>query len=139
MQKFASEKAGGQAVIMEIINRVRVEIGTGRYTISTNEPEEYVLELARGINEKLEEVMGANGTLSQSDALILCLLDYADGKKKSEQGADHIRDQLTGYLEDNAKQRIELDELRAEVKRLSRENELLKKSGAPAGGVAQKK
>ena len=139
MQKFASEKAGGQAVIMEIINRVRVEIGTGRYTISTNEPEEYVLELARGINEKLEEVMGANGTLSQSDALILCLLDYADGKKKSEQGADHIRDQLTGYLEDNAKQRIELDELRAEVTRLSRENELLKKSGAPAGGAAQKK
>lgn len=117
---------------MEIINRVRVEIGTGRYTISTNEPEEYVLALARGINEKLEEVMGANSTLSQSDALILCLLDYADGKKKSEQGADHIRDQLTGYLEDNAKQRIELDELRAEVKKLSRENELLKKSGAPA-------
>ena len=61
---------------MEIINRVRVEIGTGRYTISTNEPEEYVLELARGINEKLEEVMGANGTLSQSDALILCLLGW---------------------------------------------------------------
>ena len=30
---------------MEIINRVRVEIGTGRYTISTNEPEEYVLSL----------------------------------------------------------------------------------------------
>lgn len=137
MQKFASEKAGGQAVIMEIINRVRVEIGTGRYTISTNEPEEYVLELARGINEKLEEVMGANGTLSQSDALILCLLDYADGKKKSEQGADHIRDQLTGYLEDNAKQRIELDELRSELKKLSRENELLKKSGAPE--AAQKK
>lgn len=112
---------------MDIINRIRLRIGGMQYTISTSEPEEYVLDLARSINKSLEAIMSNNQTLSLNDGLVLCLLDYADERKKSEKNADHIREQLTGYLEDAAKARIEADELRAEVARLKRELNLAKK------------
>ena len=106
---------------MEIINRIKLKIGGMPYTISTTEPEEYVRELAAEIDRAVEEVLERSPKLSLNDALVLCAMDYADGRRKSEQSADHIREQLTGYLEDAARARMEADELRAEVTRLRRE------------------
>lgn len=106
---------------MEIINRIKLKIGGMPYTISTTEPEEYVLELAAEIDRQLSAVLERNPALSLNDALILCMMDYADSRRKSEQNADHIREQLTGYLEDAARARMEADELRSEVNRLRKE------------------
>ncbi|MCI8440918.1 MAG: cell division protein ZapA [Provencibacterium sp.] len=106
---------------MEIINRIKLKIGGMPYTISTTEPEEYVLDLAAEIDRQLSAVLERNSALSLNDALILCMMDYADSRRKSEQNADHIREQLTGYLEDAARARMEADELRSEVTRLRRE------------------
>ena len=106
---------------MEIINKIRLKIGGMPYTISTTEPEEYVYELAAEIDKAVEAVLDRNPSLSLNDALVLCIMDYADSRRKSEQNADHIREQLTGYLEDAARARIEADELRSEAARLRRE------------------
>lgn len=106
---------------MEIINRIKLKIGGMPYTISTTEPEEYVLALAAEVDRDVEAVLERNPRLSINDALVLCTMDYADSRHKSEQNADHIREQLTGYLEDAARARMEADELRGEVTRLRRE------------------
>ena len=115
---------------MEIINRIRLKIGGSSYTISTAEPEEYVSELAQKINRSIDGVLGHHPALSVNDALVLTLLDYADAKEKSERSTDHIREQLTEYMSDAAKARMEADELRAEVARLKRELKLAQKGTA---------
>jgi cell division protein ZapA (FtsZ GTPase activity inhibitor) len=105
---------------MDIINRVRLKIGGKQYTISTPESEDYVREIGAKVEERLSAILQKNAALSVNDALILCLLDSEDARRKSEKNADHIREQLTGYLEDAAKARMEADELRQEAARLRR-------------------
>lgn len=112
---------------MDVVNKVRLRIGGVRYTVATQESAEYVLELARAIDKDIKTFLDKSATISLNDALVLCLLDYADERRKSERSADHIRDQLTGYLGDASKARMESDELRGEVSRLRRELALLKK------------
>lgn len=124
---------------MEIINKVRIKISGVPYTITTPEPEEYVLNLAAEINRSLEDLLSKNASLSLTDGLVLCLLDSADERKKSERNADHIREQLTGYLEDAAKARIEVGELRTEVARLKRELSLAKKDAKENRPAAEQK
>ena len=121
---------------MEIINRIKLKIGGMPYTISTTEPEEYVLELAAEIDRSVEAVLERNPALSLNDALVLCIMDYADSRRKSEQNADHIREQLTGYLEDAARARMEADELRSEVIRLRRELPAARGQGRQKGAAA---
>jgi len=48
--------------------------------------------------------------------------------EKSEQNADHIRSQLTEYLEDSTKAKLEVDELRKENERLRREITILRQN-----------
>lgn len=112
---------------MDVVNKVRLTIGGAKYTVTTPESEEYVQSLAEKINRDIEVFLEKGPRISFNDALVLCLLDYADERQKSERSADHIRDQLTGYLGDASKARMEADELRGEVSRLRRELSLLKK------------
>ena len=53
--------------------------------------------------------------------------NFEDAYKKSEASADHMRGQLTDYLEDAARARIELEESKREIERLTRQLELLEK------------
>ena len=71
-------------------------------------------------------MLAQNKSLSVTDALILCLLNYMDNYHKAEENTDHMRSQLTGYLEDAAKYRIEADEAKREIERLRRELEQTK-------------
>lgn len=112
---------------MNVVNKVRLEIGGMKYTISTPESEEYVQALSERINADLAAYFEKSASLSINDALVLCLLDYADARRKAEQNADHIREQLTGYLGDASKARMEADELRSELSRLRKELGLHKK------------
>ena len=103
------------------MGRVRVEILGIEYNISTNEKDTYVQQLAEELNEKAKSLMEANPWLSQMAALVLCALDSADACKKSEESSDHMRTQLTEYLEDAAKARIELDDAKRELERVKRQ------------------
>ncbi len=108
-----------------MINRVRIEVGASKYVIATPEKEEYVQQLAQELNSQISQLMESNDRMSLNDALVLCALNYVDAYKKSEASADHMRSQLTDYLEDAAKARIELDEARREIDRLSRRLDML--------------
>ena len=78
------------------------------------------------INSQIDDMLSQDSTLSVNDALVLCLLNYMDGYRKAEESTDHMRSQLTEYLEDAARYRIEADEAKREVERLEGELRRLK-------------
>ena len=104
-----------------MINRVKIEVLGSSYTIATPEDEEYVRALAREIDSELRQLLDQNPKMSPASALILCTMNRADQHKKSEVSADHMRTQLSEYLEDAARTRIELDDARREMERLKRQ------------------
>ncbi len=109
-------------------NKIRVEICGTRYVISSNERTEYVKRLANTIENKVKNIMDSSPTTTLNDAYFLTMLSYADLYEKSEQNADHIRSQLTEYLEDSTKAKLEVDELKKENEKLRREIEILRQN-----------
>lgn len=106
---------------MYATNKVRLEICGSDYIISTTEEPDYVKNLALEIEDMANSIMSRNSSTTLNDAFMICTLSYADQYKKSERNADHIRGQLTEYLEDAARARIELDEAKREIDRLKRD------------------
>ncbi|MGI5965837.1 MULTISPECIES: cell division protein ZapA [Anaerotruncus] len=106
---------------MNAANRVRVLINGVHYTIATVEPEEYVQNLAQELDEQIKAILEKNPTISFNDVMVLCAINYMDAYKRSEENADRMRSQITEYLEDAAKARIELDEVKRENAHLRRQ------------------
>ena len=113
---------------MDITNKVRIEICGAKYVISTTEDPRYVRELAVEIEEKVKNFMEKNPSAARADAYMIILLGYVDLYKKSEENTDNIRSQLTQYLEDAARARIEADEYKREIEKLKREINLLRQT-----------
>lgn len=113
---------------MEITNKVRIEICGAKYVISSTENPKYVKELATEIEEKVRTFMEKNPSAARADAYMIILLGYVDLYKKSEKNTDNIRSQLTQYLEDAARARIEADEYKREIEKLKREVNLLRQA-----------
>ena len=108
---------------MSTPNRVRITINGVHYAISTPEPEEYVLSLAQELDDQVRGVLEANPNISFNDGMVLCAMNSVDAYKRSEENADRMRTQISEYLEDAAKARIELDEVKRENVRLRRQIE----------------
>lgn len=113
---------------MDITNKVRIEICGAKYVISTTEDPRYVRELAVEIEEKVKNFMETNPSAARADTYMIILLGYVDLYKKSEENTDNIRSQLTQYLEDAARARIEADEYKREIEKLKREINLLRQT-----------
>lgn len=109
-------------------NKIRVEICGSRYVVSSTEPVEYVRRLTNTIENKVKTIMDSSPSVTLNDAYFLVMLGYADLYEKSEQSADHIRSQLTEYLEDATKAKLEADELKKENGKLKREIEILRQN-----------
>ena len=109
-------------------NKIRVGICGSRYVVSSTEPVEYVKRLTNTIENKVKTIMDSSPSVTLNDAYFLTTLNYADMYEKSEQNADHIRSQLTEYLEDSTKAKLEVDELRKENERLRREITILRQN-----------
>ena len=103
-----------------MLNRVKIDIMGTQYTVASTEDERYVRGIAAELDAQVRALMESSPKLSLNAALVLCALSCTDNLKKSEQSADHIRAQLTDYLEDSAKARLELEEAQREIERLRR-------------------
>ena len=117
-------------------NYVRIEILGTTYTVASPEDEQYVLSLAKEINDAAVALQQSDPHLSPNDILVLCALASADSCRKSEQNADNLRSQLTGYLDDatRAKQEAaalqkQLDESLREINRLRLRVDMQEKLG----------
>lgn len=102
------------------MNKVTVEINGTTLPITTSESEAYVKQLAKELEEQITIVTAKNSRVSYNEALLLISLNVMDNYKKSEQAADNLRAQLSEYLEDAARARIEADEAKRETERLNR-------------------
>lgn len=107
-----------------MINRVKIEIQGSKVVIATPESEEYVLSLGEEIDSQVSELMKSDDRLSLHECLMLCCINYLDNYRKSEKNVDRMRGQITEYLEDAAKARIELDEIKRENEKLRRQLEM---------------
>ena len=119
--EFGEGETRERMVCMAGQNKVRVEICGSRYVVSSNEPVEYVKRLANTIESKVKTYMDSSPNVTLTDAYFLALLSYADLYEKSEQNADHIRSQLTEYLEDSTRAKLEIDQYKRENERLKKE------------------
>ena len=113
---------------METINRVKIEVCGTKFIISSTKNEKYVKELGEVINAQTQEMMSGSSSLTFNEALVLTGMSFLDAYKEAEQNSDHLRNQITSYLEDAGRARIEADDARHEVARLKRELELAKKT-----------
>jgi len=102
-------------------NNLTVEIYGTNYSITSAEEPEYVRSLAHDVNEMVTDLIQQNG-LSLNQALLLICLHYLDSLKKSEQSADHMREQVSEYLKDANSARLALTAIQKEIDRIERQS-----------------
>ena len=97
-----------------------------RIQSSTDDDLDYVAQLGSELDEKITALMHANSRISVTQAAIVTALEYADAAKKCEVTAENLRTQIQEYLEDAARARTDVEILRRESERLSKELAALK-------------
>lgn len=105
---------------MDSFNRVVVQIRGMKYPITTREDPAYVVGLAHKLDEAARELTGGPNAVSLNEALVLISMSYIDACEKAEKSADSLRAQISEYLEDAAKSRLEAAEARRELQKLER-------------------
>lgn len=105
---------------MDSPNRVTIQVRGMKYPITTSEDPAYVVGLAHKLDEAVRELtQGPNG-ISINEALVLISMSYLDAAEKAEKTADTLRTQISEYLEDAAKSRLDASEARRELQKLER-------------------
>ena len=108
------------------MEKIRLMIAGEEYNIGTDDDLDYVAELGAELDKKISGLMSSNTRISVTQAAIVTALEYADLSKKSEITSENLRGQIQEYLEDAARARTDVEILRRESERLSKELAALK-------------
>lgn len=100
-------------------NRVKITVMSHAYYISTGDDETHIREIEARLNAQLQEIMDQRPSISVMDAFVLLSLNLMDQLSAAEESTDRMREQLTQYMEDAATARMELEDARREIQRLS--------------------
>jgi len=111
---------------MEQPNKIRIEVYGVKFVINSTESPDYVKSIAAGLDQAVRDYMTAHPRASLSDAYLITLLDYADKLYKCRRNEDHLRGQLSEYLEEAARANLQVEEYKREVDQLKRELNLLR-------------
>ncbi len=106
-------------------NKIKLNIVGTEYSIVSDEPVSYMTELGMQVDKDMREIM-QDPRISTAMAAVLVALNNADAVRKAESAADNLRSQMKGYLDDNARARMESDSSRRELERLREENRKLR-------------
>ncbi len=101
--------------------KIKLEICGSSYVVSTNDNEEYLMELAERLDKDMNQVMMSAPNASVTAAAVITALAYLDESAKNALGADNMRTQIQGYLEDASKARLAAEEAKREAERLRKE------------------
>jgi len=102
-------------------NKVTMNICGKDYTLSADEPPEYMLHVASLVDDRINQILQANPYFSTQMASVLAAVNICDEWQKAQKSADHLRGQIKQYLDDAAKSRAEADDARRETARLRAE------------------
>lgn len=111
--------------------KVKLEICGSSYVVSTSDPEEYIQGLAERLDQDMNQMMIDTPNASVTAAAVITALSYLDEAEKSAQGADNMRSQIQGYLEDAAKARMAAEEAKREADLLRNQLAHYEKQAAP--------
>ncbi|MGI6264279.1 MAG: cell division protein ZapA [Acutalibacteraceae bacterium] len=89
--------------------KVTIVIGEQPYTITTDEPESYLQELARRVDEMIRQTRAGNPRVSANMAAVLTAVTLADEAHRAEETADHLRVRLREYMAENDRLQKRLD------------------------------
>ncbi len=103
------------------MSKVRLDICGGDYVVSTNDDEAYLIELAAKLDAAMQEIMVASPSASITTAAVLTALSYLDELQKSQITTENMRAQIKDYLEDAARSKMELEDVKRELNRTKRE------------------
>jgi cell division protein ZapA len=100
------------------------------YTISSDEDENYVKEIAQEVSDNISRTMNSNSKISTSMAATFAALEYCDIAKKATVGTDNLRVQIKNYLEDISEARMQIENQKMQIEALRLEIKTLKMSSS---------
>ena len=118
------------------VTKVKLTICGSNYIVSTTDSEEYVNQLAERLDTDMTEIMTQNPSASVAASAVISALSYLDELNKNSSSTDNMRAQIKDYLEDAAKAKLEAENARRQVEKLTAELEALKARQAAAAEAA---
>ncbi|OUN16326.1 MULTISPECIES: cell division protein ZapA [unclassified Allofournierella] len=118
------------------VTKVKLTICGSNYIVSTTDSEEYVNQLAERLDTDMTEIMTQNPSASVAASAVISALSYLDELNKNASSTDNMRAQIKDYLEDAAKAKLEAENARRQVEKLTAELEALKARQAAAAEAA---
>lgn len=106
---------------VKAMEKIRLMIAGEEYNIATDDDLDYVANLGRELDKKIDGIMKESTRISVTQAAIVTALEYADAAKKNEDISENLRTQIQEYLEDAARARTDAEISRREVERLTKE------------------
>ena len=86
-------------------NKVKLRICGGTYSLSTDDPASYWVEVWTKVDQYMQELLASDERISMTTAAVLSALYYCDTAERAVRTADNLRTQMKGYYEDNARLR----------------------------------
>lgn len=114
------------------VTKVKLTICGSSYIVSTTDSEEYVNQLAERLDNDMTEIMTQNPSASVAASAVISALSYLDELNKNASSTDNMRAQIKDYLEDAAKAKLDAENARRQVEKLTAEMEALKAKQAAA-------
>ena len=118
------------------VTTVKLTICGSNYIVSTTDSEEYVNQLAERLDTDMTEIMTQNPSASVAASAVISALSYLDELNKNASSTDNMRAQIKDYLEDAAKAKLESENARRQVEKLTAELNALKAQQAAAAQAA---
>lgn len=118
------------------VTRVKLTICGSNYIVSTTDSEEYVNQLAERLDNDMTEIMTQNPSASVAASAVISALSYLDELNKNASSTDNMRAQIKDYLEDAARAKLEAENTRRQLEKLTAELNALKSKQTQAVSAA---
>lgn len=100
------------------MGRQVVFVGGKRFTIITDESEEYMRNIVDRLDTKLRSIISSNPKLDKDSAALLASLDYCDEEYKIKEKLEENKEQMKDYLNEITLLHMEIDSLKRENKEM---------------------
>ncbi|MDD6344873.1 MAG: cell division protein ZapA [Oscillospiraceae bacterium] len=108
-----------------MLNEVKVIICGKEYKLKTGEAPNYIYNLARSLESKINAMIESANGISPYSASIMVSLGLMDDINKANEHLDNIREEAKNYVDEAGKARIELEASKKEIEVLKSKIEQL--------------